>query len=130
VIAAELLRKAMAAYAQGLSKELAALVHPEAEIQMLFLAGDVARGPAGLSDALDRASRSAHKVAMTGIEALDDDAAVVYGTVRLPIPEHGLAYRNAAWLGIVRDGLLWRVTAHPDLDAARQAYLSRTAVPS
>jgi hypothetical protein len=67
---------------------------------------------------------------MTGIEALDDDAAVVYGTIRLPMPEHGLAYRNAAWLGIVRDGLLWRVTAHPDLDAARQAYLSRTAVPS
>ena len=120
--AAELLRKAMGAYAQGRSKELAALVHPEAEIQMLFLEGGVAHGPSGLRDALERASKSAHKVRMTGIEELDDDAAVMYGSIRLPMPEHGLAYRNAAWLGVVRDGLLWRVTAHADLDAARSAY--------
>ena len=112
----------MDAYAQGLRKELAALVHPEAEIQMLFLAGDVARGPSGLLDALEQASRSAHKPTMTGIEELDDDAAVMYGSIRLPMPEHGLAYRNAAWLGVLRDGLLWRVTAHADLDAARTAY--------
>jgi hypothetical protein len=60
---------------------------------------------------------------MTGIEALADAAAVMYGSIRLPIPEHGLAYRNAAWLGIARDGLLWRVSAHADLDTARAAYL-------
>jgi len=112
----------MDTYADGRLKELAAFVHPDAEIEMLFLQGDVARGPTGLLEALEQAARSPHKPVMTGIEELDADAAVMYGTIRLPIPEHGLAYRNAAWLGVLRDGLLWRVTTHADVDAARAAY--------
>ena len=64
---------------KGQLTQLRELVHPEAGIQMLFLAGDVARGPDGLGKALREAADSIHKPTGTHVERIDDHAAILVG---------------------------------------------------
>src|SRR5947207_317135 len=113
---------AMSLYAEGRYDELRELVHPEAEIQMLYLGGDVARGPDGLVAALRQAASSIHSPVGTGIEGIDDRAAILLGRILHEVPSGGLSDHSAAWLGVLSDGLMWRVLVYRDAAEARRAY--------
>ena len=120
--AARVVALGMQLYAAGDFDRLRRHVHPDAEVQMAFLHGDVARGPDGLAQALRSAAGSLHRPRMDGIEAIDEHAAVMVGRVRYPIDGGGFGDRPAAWLNVVRDGLIWRVRVFNDVVEARQAY--------
>jgi hypothetical protein len=111
----------MRLYAEGRLSELRTLVHPEAEIQMVLLHGEVARGPEGLEAAL-RDATYLHSPQMEHIEPIDEHAAILVGRVRYALEGGGFGDRAAAWLDVLRDGLIWRVLVFPDAEQARQAY--------
>jgi hypothetical protein len=116
-----IIERGMRLYAAGDLAGLRALVHPEAEIQMALLHNDVARGPDGLEQAL-RAATYIHSPRMDRIEPLDEHAAILVGRVRYPLEGGGFGDRAAAWLSVLRDGLIWRVHIYADVSAARRAY--------
>ena len=91
---------------------------------MAFLHGEFATGPAALEQALNAAAGSLHRPTMDGIEAIDDVAAIMFGRVRYPLEGGGFGDRQAAWLNILKDGLMWRVRIYPDVEAARTAYVT------
>lgn len=119
--AAELVAEAMACYERGDLEALAVLVHPQAEIEMLFLGGEVARGPEGLIEALLRAREGVHRPTMTGIEPVGEDAALMVGRIQHTDARGGLADRKAVWLTVLRDGLLWQTRVF-DTEADARAY--------
>lgn len=113
---------AMAAYERGDLDELAALIHPDAEIQMLLLGGDSARGPEELRDALTRREGVVHEPTVTQVESVADDAAIMVGRIQYSDIRGGLTDREAAWLTILRDGKLWRCWVFASAEEARTAY--------
>jgi hypothetical protein len=120
--AGQLVAAAMAAYERGDLDAIAELVHPEAEIQMLGLGGDFARGPAELLEALERRESVVHEPTMTHLETISDDAAIMVGRIQYADTRGGLTDREAAWLTVLRDGLLWRTLVFASADEARSAY--------
>ena len=118
----ELIELGMRLYEAGDLARLSTLVHEDAEIQMAYLHGELARGPRALEDALRAAAHSVHRPRMDGVVAVDDSAAILYGRVRYPVEGGGFGDRQAAWLNILKDGLMWRVRIYADVAAARRAY--------
>ena len=115
--------EAMAAYERGDLEGLSRFIHPDAEIEMLVLQGDVALGPDGLRDTLESVRGGLHKPTMTRIENVGDDAAVMIGRIQYTDPVRGgVTDRNAAWLTILRDGMVWRTRVFGTPDEARAAY--------
>lgn len=114
--------RGMQLYAAGKLVELRKLVHEDAEIQMAYLHGEFASGPDALEKALRNAAQSVHRPRMDGIEAIDDNAAILFGRVRYPLDGGGFGDRQAAWLNVLKDGLMWRVRIYSDVEAARKAY--------
>ncbi len=112
----------MQLYAEGDFAAVRALVHPDAEIQMAYLHGEVATGPEALEQALHAAAHSVHRPRMDGIESIDENAAILFGRVRYPLEGGGFGDRQAAWLNVMRDGLMWRVRIYPNVRTARDAY--------
>jgi len=122
--AATLVAEAMACYERGDLEGVAAFVHPDAEIEMLFLGGEVARGPEGLIEALTQAREGVHRPTMTGVEPIGDDAAMMIGRIQHADQRGGLTDRKAVWLTIARDGLLWRTRIFDSEDEARAYHAS------
>jgi len=122
--AAALVAEAMACYERGDLDGVAGFVHPDAEIEMLFLGGEVARGPEGLIEALTKAREGVHRPTMTGIEPVGDDAALMIGRIQHVDQRGGLSDRKAVWLTIMRDGLLWRTRVFDSEDEARAYHAS------
>lgn len=119
----------MDAYLRGDLDALASSVHPEAEIEMLLLAGKPARGPAGLRDVLVDAREGIHWPTMTSIEAIADDAAVMTGRIRHRDASGAISDRKAAWLTVLRDGKLWRTRVLASAADAAAAYEELTGRP-
>jgi hypothetical protein len=122
-----IIERGMRLYAAGDLVALRALVHPEAEIQMALLHNELAHGPEGLEEAL-RAATFIHAPRMDRIEPVDEHAAIMVGRVRYALEGGGFGDRAAAWLSVLRDGLIWRVRLYPDVSAARRAYRQRYRV--
>jgi ketosteroid isomerase-like protein len=120
--AGQVLAAAMAAYERGDLDGLAALVHPEAEIRMLLLGEEVARGPNELREALERRRSLVHEPTMTHVEAVSDDAAIMVGRIQYTDTQGGITDREAAWLTVLRDGRIWRTWVFASADEARSAY--------
>ena len=116
--AVDLCRLAMRAYDRGDFDQLADLVHPDAVIEMVVLEGGAARGPRGVTDALTRAQEQVHRPTMTRLEPLGDDAVVMIGRIQYTDSRRGLTDRQAAWLTVLKDGLIWRTRV---LDSPRDA---------
>jgi ketosteroid isomerase-like protein len=115
--------EAMAAYERGDLETLSRFVHPEAEIEMLVLQGDVAHGPEGVRDTLERARSGVHHPTATRIERVGDDAALMVGRIQYADPARGgVIDRKAVWLTVVRDGLIWRTRVFRTPAEARAAY--------
>jgi ketosteroid isomerase-like protein len=113
---------AMAAFARGDFDGMSAFVHPEAEIEVLGLDGQVVRGVQGLRDALAAAERRSHEPSMSSIEPIGDDGAMMIGRVRYGDASGARWDSPAVWLTIVRDEKVWRSRAYTSVDEARAAY--------
>ena len=118
----ELMRLGMRFYEAGDFASLRGLVHEDAEIQMAFLRGDIAYGRDGLEQALHAAANSVHQPRIDVWEEIDENAAIMHGQVRFPLDGRGFGDRPAAWLNVLKDGLMWRVRIYPTVEAARHAY--------
>jgi SnoaL-like domain len=125
--AAQLVADAMASYERGDLDALAAFVHPEAEIEMLALGGVVAHGPEELVEALTQAREGIHRPTMTSVKPLGTDAALMIGRIQFTDGRGGLSDRNAVWLTVLRDGLLWRTRVFATEGEARAFHESLVA---
>jgi len=120
--AVRIVSAAMAAFARGDIEAMASYVHPEAEIEVIGLEGQVVRGVEGLRDALATAGERSHAPRMSSIEPVGDDGAMMIGRVRYGDAAGALWDSPAVWLSIVRDGKIWRSRAFGSIDEARAAY--------
>lgn len=125
--AGRVLAAAMVAYGHGDLDEVAALIHPDAEIQMLLLGGGSARGPEELRDALARGESLVHEPTVLQVESIADDAAIMVGRIRYTDTRGGLTDREATWLTVLRDERLWRVRVFASAEEARTAYAEMRA---
>ena len=120
---ASIVAEAMSAYERGDLEALAGFIHPDAEIEMFARQRDVAVGPDGLRDTLESVREGVHKPTMTRIENVGDDAALMVGRIQYADTERGgVIDRNAVWLTVLRDGLLWRTRVFGTPAEARAAY--------
>jgi hypothetical protein len=117
----------MQLYEQGDLAGLRELVHEDAEIQMVLLGGEVARGPSGLERALRQGEESLHQPYGTRVEPIDDHACVLVGRVRYSLEGGGYGDRAAAWLSVVKDGKMWRTYVYDTAEQAREAYATEFA---
>jgi len=125
--AVEVVKAAMDAFARGDVEEMSAYVHPDADIEMVGLGGEIVHGVDGLRDALAVAGARAHRPTMSSVEPVGDDGAMMIGRVRYGDPSGAVWDSPAVWLSIVRDGMIWRTRAFGSVDEAREAYPSLTA---
>jgi len=120
--AVEVVTAAMNAFARGDVDAMAAHVHPDADIEMVGLGGEIVHGVDGLRDALAVAGDRSHRPTMSSVEPVGDDGAMMIGRVRYGDSSGAVWDRDAVWLSIVRDGKIWRVRAFGSVDDAREAY--------
>src|SRR4051812_15540268 len=124
---ASLIALGMRMYEDGDLAGLREHVHEEAEIQMVLLHGEAARGPNGLEEALRRGEQSLHQPYGTRVEPIDDHACVLVGRVRYPLEGGGYGDRAAAWLNVIKDQKMWRVYVYDSAEQAREAYATQFA---
>jgi ketosteroid isomerase-like protein len=117
---AQIVGEAMACYDRGDLEALAALVHPEAEIELVAFDG-VVHGPDGLVGALAQVREGVHRPTVTSIRAVGADAAVMIGRIQYTDARGSLSDRKAVWLTMLRDGLLWRTHVF-ETDAQARAF--------
>lgn len=120
--AEQVVAAAMAAYERGDLDALAELVHPDAEIHMLLLGDELARGPSELREALEPRESVVHHPTMTRVETVSDEAAIMVGRIQYADARGGLTDREAAWLSVLREGRIWRTWVFASADEARSAY--------
>ena len=120
--AGDVVTAAMAAYERGDLEAMARFVHPDAEIEIMALGGEVVHGPDGLRAGLAGAAGRMHRPTKTTVEPLADDAAMMIGRVQYGDPSGGHWDSPGVWLSIVRDGKIWRTKAFPSIDEARAWY--------
>jgi ketosteroid isomerase-like protein len=128
--AVQIVATAMRVYERGDLEALAAFIHPDAEIEMLLLAGGAAHGPLELRDALAGAERGIHRPRASRFEAFGDDAVVMTGRIQHRDARGAIYDRKAVWLTIVRDGKLWRSRALADAADVPAAYEELTRRPA
>ena len=129
--AAQIVSRAMDAYERGDWELLRQMTHPEADVEMLLLEGDSARGQEGLSDALRDASSGIHRPKASRIEDVADDAAVMVGRIRHMAANGGVSDRQAVWLTVLRDNKIWRtrvLASTADVPAAYEQLTGRPPV--
>jgi len=120
--AAEIVADAMGAYQRGDLAALKRLIHPEAEIEMVLLEREAARGPEELEAVLTEARNRVHRPTVSRIEEIADDAVVMIGRIQYDDARGGLYDRKAVWLTVLRDGKLWRTRVVGSVADARAAY--------
>ena len=111
----------MSAFARGDLDAMSALVHPDAEIEVLGM-GEVVHGVDGLREALEVAGQRSHEPTMSAIEPVGAHGAMMIGRVRYGDSSGGVWDSPAVWLSVVRDGKIWRSRAFASADEARAAY--------
>jgi ketosteroid isomerase-like protein len=120
--AAEVVAAAMAAYERGDLEALARLIDADAEVQMLLLGGDSARGPDSLRELLGHEAEIVHHPTLMYIEPVADDAAIMIGRIQYADAGGGLTDREAAWLSVTRGGKIRRTRVFGSPKQARAAY--------
>jgi ketosteroid isomerase-like protein len=127
--AARIVGEAMRAYERGDLNGLAELVHPDADVEMVFLGGGAAHGRDELRGTLEQAQAGVHRPSITSIDALADDAAVMVGRVQHVDERGALSDRKAMWLAVLRDELIWRVRLVASPEEARAVYAQVVGAP-
>jgi hypothetical protein len=120
--AARIVADAMGAYERGDLAALKRFIHPDAEIEMVLLEQEAARGPEEVEAVLTQARKRVHRPTVSRIEEIAEDAVVMIGRIQFDDARGGLSDRKAVWLTVVRDGKLWRTRVVRSLADARAAY--------
>ena len=120
--AVEVVTAAMAAYSRGDLDAMAALVDPDADIEVIGLGGQTVHGADELREALNVVDGPPHRPTMTTVEPLADDAALMIGRVQYGDSSGAFWDRPTVWLSLVRDGKIWRSRAFSSRAEARKAY--------
>ena len=108
------------AFSTGDWERLRSLYHDDARI-VSVAAGERILGPDELIEVLSGQENSSYSTDDTKTEAFDENAVVVYGTVR-ERDEVGTLFLTSAWVLTFSDGLVWRSKAYRSIDEARAAY--------
>ena len=108
------------AFSTGDWERLRSLYHDDARI-VSVAAGERILGPDELIEVLSGQENSSYSTDDTKTEAFDENAVVVYGTVR-ERDEAGTLFLTSAWVLTFSDGLVWRSKAYRSIDEARAAY--------
>jgi hypothetical protein len=107
--------------------DLAAVIHPDAEMRLLIAYGAVVRGRDRIVAALERAQRDTglYEASVRRFEWLDDQTALTFGRARYRLPAGGYADGKVFWLDEFRDRLIWRAHVFMREQGARQTYEER-----
>jgi hypothetical protein len=106
--------------------EIAAFIHPEAEMRLLVSFGEPLQGRAAIVSALDRGREaSIYRARVQKFEWLDDSTVLSSAFARYALEGGGFAEGNVWWLDELRDGLIVRVTVFRSEETARRAYEER-----
>jgi hypothetical protein len=106
--------------------EIAAFIHPDAEMRLLVSFGEPLRGRAEIVAALDRGREaSIYRARVLKFEWLDDHTVLSSAFARYALEGGGFAEGNVWWLDELADDLIVRVTVFRSEEAARRAYEDR-----
>ena len=111
----------------GDKHDLAAVIHPEAEMRLLITYGTVLHGGATITAALENAHRNAelYDATVRKFEWLDARTVLAFGHARYALPGGGHAEGRVYWLDEFRDRLIWRAHVFMHEAGARSAYEER-----
>ena len=106
--------------------EIAAFIHPDAEMRLLVSFGEPLRGRAEIVAALDRGREaSIYRARVQTFEWLDDHTVLSSAFARYALEGGGFAEGNVWWLDELADDLIVRVTVFRSEEAARRTYEDR-----
>lgn len=122
--AAEAVLRAMHGYQAGTStEELAASIHPDAEMRLFVSFNRLLRGRAAILEALESGRQAAiFRAEVERFEWLDDQATLTFARARYALEQGGFAEGRVVWLDEIRDGQIWRVRNFRQEAEARRAY--------
>ncbi len=122
--AAEAMLRAMHEHHVGTSiGQIAALIHPEAEMWLLVSFNRMLRGREAVVDALEHGRQAAiFRAEVERFEWLDDHTALSFARARYALEHGGFAEGRVVWLDELRDGMIWRVRYFKHEAEAREAY--------
>ncbi|HEY7018524.1 MAG TPA: hypothetical protein VH816_07905 [Gaiellaceae bacterium] len=102
---------------------LAEWIHEDAEMSLAMTHFELVRGKRAIMDALYRERESViYSARVERHEWLDETTLLVRGQVRYAVAERGVTQATIWWIDEFRDGLLWRVRAFKEENAARAAH--------
>jgi hypothetical protein len=120
---AVLARQVLQSFLDQRFETLAALLHPDADIEAGFAAPGARFGPKTLLDAAwAAATTGAYRPEYEFVQTLDADTALVAVTIRYEVGQGLLSEREAAYLMTFRDRLLWRNRIFDSVEEALDAH--------
>lgn len=124
--AAEAMLRAMHEYQVGSSTaDLAASIHPDAEMRLFVSFSRLLRGREAVLEALESGRQAEiFRAQVERFEWLDEHAVLTFARARYALEPGGYAEGRVVWLDEIRDGLIWRVRNFRHEAAARRAYES------
>ena len=120
-VSLDLVRHVASAYNRKDWQALRALYHDDARL-FTSAAGERVVGPDELMDVFEALEKTMYSVGATSTQAIDDDAVLISGRLRYPLPSGGLADGHRSWILTFKDGLVWRSCFYHSDGEARAAY--------
>ena len=105
--------------------ELAASIHPQAEMRLFVSFSRLLKGREAVLEALESGRQAAiFRASVERFEWLDEQTALAFARARYALEQGGFAEGRVVWLDEIRDGLIWRVRNFRQEVEARAAYES------
>lgn len=101
---------------------VAALVHPDAELEMAMAPGEIIRGRTAVLSVLEAAWARVHTLRIDEAETLSPTTVLLTGRSRYPMQPSGFVDAGVCWLCTYRDGMLWRQRIFDRPEDARRAF--------
>ena len=124
--AAEAMLRAMHEHQVGSSTaDLAASIHPQAEMRLFVSFHRLLKGREAAVEALESGRQAEiFRASVERFEWLDEQTALTFARARYALEQGGFAEGRVVWLDEIRDGLIWRVRNFRQEAEARAAYES------
>jgi hypothetical protein len=122
--AAESMLRAMHEHEVGSSTaELAASIHPQAEMRLFVSFNRLLKGRDAIVEALESGRQAAiFRASVERFEWLDEQTVLTFARARYALEQGGFAEGRVVWLDEIRDGLIWRVQNFRQDAEARSAW--------
>lgn len=103
--------------------DIAAFIHPEAEMRLLVSFDRPLIGRTAVLDALEQGRQATiFRAHIERFEWLDDQSVLTFARARYALEQGGHAEGRIVWLDEIRDGLIWRVRNFKHEADARRAH--------